>query len=240
VKSEILLAQGIEAAKSGDKATARDRLYDAVDLDPKNEAAWVWLSYVVETIEDRKVCLENVLVINPSSEYALRGLDEIEELLNPKPAKSAKEKDAARAPLPLLNFTIAFWLGLGVISLGIGLLETGRWFVSLLKSRTIYYYITPDQLWHLIVPVFFLAMGIVVLNVSWALHARYRIGLFAIVFLALGFPVAGPTALLISSPAAYLLAGLAALLPITIFFFSLITLVDIDYAGKKPAYANRD
>lgn len=239
MKSEILLARGIEAAKGGNKATARNLFYDVVDLDPKNEAAWVWLSYVVETIEDRKVCLENVLVINSTSEYALHGLDEIEELLNPSP-KPADDNPANRNSLPLLNFTLAFWMGLGLISLGIGLLETGRWFTSLLKSRTFLYYITPDQLWNLTIPVLFLVLGIIILNVVWALYIRHKMGLFTSIFLALAFTVIGPTAILISSASAYLLAGLAAILPIAIFFFSLIILVDREYERKTPAYVNRD
>ncbi len=239
MKSEILLAQGIEAAKGGDKVTARALLYNVVDLDPKNETAWVWLSYVVETVEDRKICLENVLVINPASDYALRGLDEITALLNPSPEK-ANSSAAGRNSLPLLNFTIAFWLGLGLVSLGVGLLETGRWFTSLLKSRTFVYYITPTQLWNLTIPVLFLMLGIIILNVVWALYTRHKIGLFAGVFLSLAFTVVGPTTILISSSSAYLWAALAAILPIAIFFFSLITLVDKDYERKTPAYANRN
>ena len=73
-----LLREGIEAARAGDKATARDRFEQVTELDESNEQAWFRLAAVVESDEERQVCLENVLHINPDNERARQILDRLE------------------------------------------------------------------------------------------------------------------------------------------------------------------
>jgi len=72
---ERLLAEGQNAARKGDKASARALLTQVVERDPHNEMAWMWLSGVVQEPEEQQICLENVLVINPQNDKARRGLD---------------------------------------------------------------------------------------------------------------------------------------------------------------------
>ncbi len=74
-----LLKQGIAAARNGRKAEARDKLMLVVELDEQNEQAWLWLSGVVESDNDRRVCLENVLTLNPTSAVAQKGLRWLDE-----------------------------------------------------------------------------------------------------------------------------------------------------------------
>ncbi len=69
-----LLRHGIAAAKAGRKQEARQLLFQVTELDEQNEQAWLWLSGVVESLEDRRVCLENVLAINPHNTHAQAGL----------------------------------------------------------------------------------------------------------------------------------------------------------------------
>ncbi len=45
--------------------------------DERNELAWLWLSGVVKTTEDRRICLENVLAINPENTTARWGLEKL-------------------------------------------------------------------------------------------------------------------------------------------------------------------
>ena len=71
---QSLLRAGIAAARAGDKAEARRLLLQVVESDERSETAWLWLSGVVETDVDRRVCLENVLALNPQNELAQRGL----------------------------------------------------------------------------------------------------------------------------------------------------------------------
>jgi tetratricopeptide (TPR) repeat protein len=78
-KLNTLLNEGIVAAKSGQTARARDLLMQVVEADESNESAWLWLSGVVESLEDRQVCLENVLALNPDSVAAQKGLAWIDQ-----------------------------------------------------------------------------------------------------------------------------------------------------------------
>lgn len=47
-------------------------------IDPGNEMVWFSLLNVVETDEDRRVCLENILAINPHNKEALAQLGMID------------------------------------------------------------------------------------------------------------------------------------------------------------------
>ncbi len=86
-----LLRRGIEAARTGDRTLARDLLQQVVDQDEKNEKGWFWLASVVESEEERRVCLNNVLHINPNNEKARQALDAIEA----KARKKANEEEVA-------------------------------------------------------------------------------------------------------------------------------------------------
>ncbi|MBX3063041.1 MAG: PD40 domain-containing protein [Anaerolineae bacterium] len=74
---EQLLREGIAAAKSGDRMTARQKLRQVTELDQFNERGWFWLASVVETDEEKRVCLGNVVVINPNNEKAKQMLDQL-------------------------------------------------------------------------------------------------------------------------------------------------------------------
>ncbi|NJP04650.1 MAG: hypothetical protein HC837_02950 [Chloroflexaceae bacterium] len=96
-----LLKQGIDAAKAGQREEALKLLTQVVEEDDRNELAWLWISSLVETPEDKRVCLENVLTLNPSSTHALRGL----ELLNaqhlpPAPTSSTESSTPSTEATP--------------------------------------------------------------------------------------------------------------------------------------------
>ncbi len=69
-----MLNRAILAAKGGRKAEARQLLEAVLDTDERNERAWIWLSGVVDSDEERTICLENVLSLNPDNQAAHRGL----------------------------------------------------------------------------------------------------------------------------------------------------------------------
>ncbi len=74
---EARLERGIAASKAGEAGRARDIFFSIIELDQYNEQAWLWLSSVVETMADKRVCLENVLFINPSNAHAATGLQRL-------------------------------------------------------------------------------------------------------------------------------------------------------------------
>jgi tetratricopeptide (TPR) repeat protein len=68
------LRDGIAAAKAGRRDEARELLMRVVKVHERSEQAWLWLSGVVDTDEDRLICLENVLALNPDNVQAKAGL----------------------------------------------------------------------------------------------------------------------------------------------------------------------
>jgi hypothetical protein len=72
-----LMKAGIAAAKEGRVEEARELLYQVIDLDERNEKAWLWLSEVVTGLDERIVCLENVLAINPSHKVVREALNHL-------------------------------------------------------------------------------------------------------------------------------------------------------------------
>lgn len=70
-----LMREGQAAAKRGDKIMARALLTQALERDPHNERAWMWLSGAVADPFEQQTCLENVMIINPENQQARQGLE---------------------------------------------------------------------------------------------------------------------------------------------------------------------
>lgn len=73
-----LLQDAIAAIRSGDKETARQLLLEITGSDPNNENAWLWMTQVVSSKDERIKYLQNVLRINPNNESAKRGLAQLQ------------------------------------------------------------------------------------------------------------------------------------------------------------------
>jgi hypothetical protein len=61
----------------GDKEEGRRLLEEMLENDEGNENIWLWLTTVVDSDEDREVCLDNVLAINPNHTVAKKSLDSL-------------------------------------------------------------------------------------------------------------------------------------------------------------------
>lgn len=60
-----LLRRAIQAARNGRELTARELFQEVVRREPGNEVAWMWLSGLLDDLEDRIAACEKVLFINP-------------------------------------------------------------------------------------------------------------------------------------------------------------------------------
>jgi len=69
-----LLEMGIAAARSGNRAEARMLLEGVTLMEPDNEQAFLWLSFVLDEPKLATRCLEHVLELDPDNEQARRGL----------------------------------------------------------------------------------------------------------------------------------------------------------------------
>ena len=65
----------VQAIRMGDREEGRRLLEEVLETDENNQEVWLWLTAVVDTDEDREVCLENVLALNPNNALAKRSLD---------------------------------------------------------------------------------------------------------------------------------------------------------------------
>lgn len=73
------LTEGITAVKDGRREEARRLLMQVVAVNEENETAWLWLSSVVDEESDRRLCLQNVLSLNPDHATARRTLIELDK-----------------------------------------------------------------------------------------------------------------------------------------------------------------
>lgn len=100
------LQPAITAIKAGDKATGKQLLIEIIRGNPKDEAAWLWMTQAVNTNQERLKCLQNVLKINPNNELAKKGLAAIEQKQTsqqpPKIEASPKSIVPLRQPGPVL------------------------------------------------------------------------------------------------------------------------------------------
>ncbi|NDJ85056.1 MAG: hypothetical protein GYB66_04140 [Chloroflexi bacterium] len=89
VDTNAMVQKAIAAYKAGKKSTARDILMQVVDLDEENEKGWLYLSLVVDSLEEQEICLDNVLALNPNNEQARKAMAVVAKKLGkePPPAK---------------------------------------------------------------------------------------------------------------------------------------------------------
>jgi len=100
-QTDAWLREGIAAAKAGQSERAHDLLIRVVARDERNAQAWLWLSGVVESLEDRKVCLENVLKVDPGNTAAFRGLAWVQQQM------PQVEERATPSPEQVSSFTVS-------------------------------------------------------------------------------------------------------------------------------------
>src|SRR5215213_1226888 len=134
------LRQAIELIKNGDKKGGQNLLVDVVNTDPNNETAWLWLSSVVPQ-EKRIFCLEKALGINPHNIQARNQLEKIkssEQVQSTTAPQQYKEtiNEEAKSKVPSFDTPLA-------------------------KFRTNFVRLVGLSLLFLILPVFFIASGIV-------------------------------------------------------------------------------
>lgn len=100
--ANAIVKQALAAFKAGNRAQAKDLLLKAVDMDERNEQAWMLMSGVVDSLEEQQICLENALSINPTNERARKGLAVIQEKLG-KPVGFTPAPPPAAPPPPPAN-----------------------------------------------------------------------------------------------------------------------------------------
>jgi hypothetical protein len=85
-----LFERGVAAASSGQRRVAAVLLARVVQIDPRHEMGWLWLSGVLDEPNEIAFCLRSVLTVNPHNERAVQGLIWLEERgkIVPQPAQA--------------------------------------------------------------------------------------------------------------------------------------------------------
>ena len=95
-----LLQAGIAAAKTGQRERARGMLLRVIEHDEENVTAWLWLSGLVDDLEERQICLENVLTLEPDNALARKGLARLQQMREAAPPPEEIEETPPQAPPP--------------------------------------------------------------------------------------------------------------------------------------------
>ena len=84
------LQKAISAARAGHELTARDMFLDIVKAEPQNEVAWMWLTGLLDDLDDCIQACERTLEINPNNTSARQYLGQLLE-------RKRKESDTEKA-----------------------------------------------------------------------------------------------------------------------------------------------
>jgi tetratricopeptide (TPR) repeat protein len=77
VREDILIQQAISAMRAGHELTARDIFLEVVEINPQNETAWMWLTGLLDDLEDCIYACQQVLKINPTNVHVSQYLDQL-------------------------------------------------------------------------------------------------------------------------------------------------------------------
>lgn len=97
-----MFERGVAAARGGQRRLAAGLLARTVQLDPRHEHGWLWLSGVLDDPKEIAFCLRSVLELNPQNERARQGLAWLEqrELIAATPPAPAAPKEPPPADEP--------------------------------------------------------------------------------------------------------------------------------------------
>ncbi|NJL93567.1 MAG: hypothetical protein HC915_07470, partial [Anaerolineae bacterium] len=83
---QSLIVQAKKAYASRDKEKAKDLLLKAIDLDERNESAWMLMTAVATTLDEQLICLETCCGSTPTTKKPNR------------PARKSTRSKGARRP----------------------------------------------------------------------------------------------------------------------------------------------
>src|SRR5574342_964788 len=98
IEASRLFQRGVAAARGGQRRVAAVLLGRTVQLNPRHELGWLWLSGVLDDPGEIAFCLRSVLSVNPHNQRARQGLEWLEQraLI---PAQAAPSPIAAQSPI---------------------------------------------------------------------------------------------------------------------------------------------
>jgi tetratricopeptide (TPR) repeat protein len=77
MREDNLLQQAMSAVRAGHELTARDIFLEVVEINPRNETAWMWLTGLLDDLDDCIYACEQVLEINPKNVHVSQYRDQL-------------------------------------------------------------------------------------------------------------------------------------------------------------------
>ncbi|HLU08355.1 MAG TPA: hypothetical protein VK003_01705, partial [Oceanobacillus sp.] len=123
-----LLQAGKRAYQEGNPRLAHDIWREAATVDPYDERVWMALMRVLETPEDKRVCLENIVAINPLNAKArrqLRAFQTSSERASVEQQRRRAEAEARRkANRHVLRRALLMGIGAGIAGIILGIIAS--------------------------------------------------------------------------------------------------------------------
>jgi hypothetical protein len=94
------LQHAIEAIQSGKLETGQRLLAQILHADPKNVQAWLWMSKVVDTEDQRRECLLRALALDPQNQAARAALLKSSNTVQSRPDLGLQEIATAPTAIP--------------------------------------------------------------------------------------------------------------------------------------------
>ncbi len=110
-----LFREGKKAARAGDHIRAHALFRQAIEIDPYHEQIWLWLASVVESDEDKRVCFENVLELNPANPTALQQLRKLKAKARLETPKAVTRTSRPTLSRWLLRSVLLWQIGVGAL-----------------------------------------------------------------------------------------------------------------------------
>ncbi len=115
-----LMRLGQVAHAQGDDKTAHSYWQQAAMLEPNNEQVWTALMWVIDNDADRRVCLTNILTINPANVQAQGMLDDLIGETQPQEERRIIA-DVTPTKTPKLNIIRVLALG-SIFGIGVAII----------------------------------------------------------------------------------------------------------------------
>jgi tetratricopeptide (TPR) repeat protein len=77
MREDTLLQQAMSAVRAGHELTARDIFLEVIEINPRNETAWMWLTGLLDDLDDCIYACQQVLEINPGNVHVSQYLSQL-------------------------------------------------------------------------------------------------------------------------------------------------------------------
>jgi len=77
IREDTLLQQALQAARAKHELTARELFLEVIKINHRNEIAWMWLTGLLDNLDERIHACERVLDINPNNKQARQYLSQL-------------------------------------------------------------------------------------------------------------------------------------------------------------------